>query len=214
MLGLLAAEVAHEIRNPLTSMKMLFHSLDLRFPEADPRRHDAGVIAEKMDQLNHIVDRLLGYARSTEPTMSPVAVDELLADVLLLARTKLGHQGVTVEKQLAAGLPLVNADRGQVEQACLNLILNAAEAMPGGGKLTIATSLRDDAWVVLSFTDTGVGISPKRQADLFQPFLTTKPEGTGLGLAIVQKIMEAHRGRIEVESVPGQGTTFRLVLPV
>jgi signal transduction histidine kinase len=146
--------------------------------------------------------------------MSPVAVDELLADVLLLARTKLGHQAVAVQQRLAPRLPMVNVDRGQIEQACLNLILNAAEAMPGGGTLTIATGLRDGASVVLSFADTGVGISPKRQAGLFQPFLTTKLEGTGLGLAIVQKIMEAHRGKIEVESAPGQGTTFRLVLPV
>lgn len=213
-LGLLAAEVAHEIRNPLTVMKMLFHSLDLKFPASDPRARDAEVVAEKMEHLNTIVDRLLGYARSTEPQFGPVALDQLVNDVLLLTRHKLRQQRVEVSVELAADLPVIRADRGQLEQACLNLILNAAEAMPEGGTLSI-TGVRGTDGVELSFRDTGVGMTVEQRQRLFEPFLTTKTHGTGLGLAIVHKIVvEAHRGQIDVVSTPQRGTTIRLTLPL
>lgn len=213
-LGLLAAEVAHEIRNPLTVMKMLFHSLELKFPTSDPRARDAEVMAEKMEHLNRIVDRLLGYARSTEPSLQPVDLNALLGDVLLLSRRKLQQQRIEVVTELAVRLPAVRADRGQLEQACLNLILNAAEAMPEGGTLTIAT-LPAAGEVQLLFRDTGVGMTAEQQARLFEPFLTTKEQGTGLGLAIVHKIIvESHRGQIKVESAPRHGTTFGIRLPL
>jgi signal transduction histidine kinase len=215
-LGLLAAEVAHEIRNPLTVMKMLLHSLDLKFPRDDPRARDAEIVSEKMDHLNKIVDQLLGYARSTEPTFDLVEVNELLDDVLLLTRQKLRQQQIELVRKFATGLPKVRADRGQIEQACLNLILNAADAMSTGGKLTVSSAIHHEpsTAVVLSFTDTGMGMAPEKQKQIFEPFLTTKSHGTGLGLAIVQKIVEAHRGRIEVKSAPKKGTTFRILLPV
>jgi signal transduction histidine kinase len=213
-LGLLAAEVAHEIRNPLTVMKMTFHSLDLKFPPEDPRGRDAEIISEKMDHLNKIVDHLLGYARFTEPTFDLVDVNDLLDDVLLLTRQKLRQQQIELVKKFGDGLPKVRADRGQIEQVCLNLILNAADAMADGGTLTVATAPHSSAFVQLTFTDTGTGMAPEKQKQLFVPFLTTKTQGTGLGLAIVQKIVEAHRGKIEVKSAPKRGTTFRILLPV
>jgi signal transduction histidine kinase len=214
-LGLLAAEVAHEIRNPLTVMKMLFHSLDLQFPPEDPRARDAEIMGEKMDHLNKIVDQLLGYARSTEPTFELVDVNDLLDDVLLLTRQKLGQQKIELVRKFGEGLPKVRADRGQIEQACLNLILNAADAMVRGGTLTVSTTRQYEpsSAVVLSFADTGMGMAPEKQKQLFEPFLTTKAHGTGLGLAIVQKIIEAHSGKIEVKSAPKKGTTFRILLP-
>jgi len=213
-LGLLAAEVAHEIRNPLTVMKMLFHSLDLQFPTEDPRQKDAAVMAEKMDHLNAIVDQLLGYARSNEPNLTTVDLNHLLADILLLCRSKLKHTGVRLVTQLSPDLPALRADRGQIEQVCLNLILNAVEAMPAGGTLTIATSHHPTAGILLKFQDTGVGMTAAQRDKLFQPFLTTKTQGTGIGLAIVQRIIESHRGQIEVASKPAQGTTFQITLPL
>jgi signal transduction histidine kinase len=224
-LGLLAAEVAHEIRNPLTVMKMLFHSLDLQFNADDPRARDSEVMAEKMEHLNKIVDQLLGYARSTEPTFESVDINELLEDVLFLTRHKLTQQRIELRTDFAAELPNVRIDRGQIEQACLNLILNAAEAMTNGGTLTISTGLPaatssrrspgERESVLLTFTDNGVGMTAEQRQRLFEPFLTSKARGTGLGLAIVHKIVvDAHGGRIEVESARGQGTTFRLLVPV
>jgi len=213
-LGLLAAEVAHEIRNPLTVMKMLFHSLDLKFTGNDPRARDAEVVAEKMDHLNKIVDQLLGYARSNEPRLEPVALNRVVEDLLLLTRRKLQQQHIELRTELAADLPELRADRGQLEQACLNLILNAADAMPEGGALTIATN-RHAAGILLTFTDTGMGMTAEQQARLFEPFLTTKVRGTGLGLAIVHRIIvDAHRGHIHVISAPGKGTSMRIELPL
>ena len=212
-LGLLAAEIAHEIRNPLTVMKMLFHSLNLKFPSDDPRGRDAEIVAEKMNHLNKIVDRLLSYAHSTEPAFELVDVNQLLDDVLLLTRQKLSQQKIQLVRKFGEGLPKVRADRGQIEQACLNLILNAADAMLKGGTLTVATAFRS-SFILLTFTDTGMGMPVEKQKQIFEPFLTTKAHGTGLGLAIVQKIVKAHRGKIEVESAPRKGATFRILLPV
>jgi len=214
-LGLLAAEVAHEIRNPLTVMKMLFHSLDLRFDAADPRAKDAEVMAEKMDQLNRIVDRLLSFGRSTEVTLQTVNLNKLAEDALLLTRHKLARQKITLQTDFAEKLPTVRADRAQVEQACLNLILNAVDAMPEGGTLRVTTAPHGPAMVALVFEDTGVGMSAEQQRRLFEPFLTTKSGGTGLGLAIVHRIVtEVHRGKLEVESEPGRGARMRILLPV
>jgi signal transduction histidine kinase len=213
-LGLLAAEVAHEIRNPLTVMKMLFHSLDLRFDSADPRSRDTEIVAEKMDHLNRIVDRLLGFASSAEPTLDLVRLTSILDDLILLTRHKLNTQKIQLQISLTPDLPSIRADRAQIEQACLNLILNAVEAMPDGGTLTIATAM-EPTGIRLSFTDTGVGMTEEQKLRLFEPFLTTKTRGTGLGLAIVHRIVtEVHRGRIEVKTAPRRGTTFHLYLPL
>jgi signal transduction histidine kinase len=212
--GLLAAEVAHEIRNPLTAMKMLYQSLDLKFPATDPRAGDAEIIAEKMEHLNRIVDQLLGFARANEPKLEPLNVNNLLEDVLLLTRHRLAQQNLTLKRRFAKDLPAVRADKAQLEQVFLNLILNATEAMPAGGTLTITTDLDTSSFIALTFKDTGMGIPQEKQRQLFDTFLTTKTKGTGLGLAIVKKILESHRGRIEVKSAPNQGTTFRILLPV
>jgi len=145
-----------------------------------------------------------------------VDVNDLLVDVALLTRQKLSHQKIEVVRKFGEGLPQIRADRGQIEQACLNLILNAVDAMPKGGTLTISSTLEEKPFraLALSFTDTGMGMPAEQQERLFEPFLTTKAHGTGLGLAIVQKIVEAHRGKIEVTSAPKKGTTFRILLPV
>ncbi len=214
-LGLLAAEIAHEIRNPLTVMKMLYQSLNLQFPPGDPRQRDAEIVAEKMDHLNQIMNRLLTFARSNEPTFALVDLNAVLEDVLLLTRPALSRQNIRLVTRFAPDLPPVRADRTQIEQACLNLILNAVQAMPDGGTLTVSSAINDERSAVsLSFGDTGAGMTVEQQARLFEPFLTTKVAGTGLGLAIVRKTMDAHRGRIEVDSQPGQGSTFRFTLPV
>ena len=211
-LGLLAAEIAHEIRNPLTIVKMLFHSLDLQFASGDPRNKDARILAEKMDQMNHILDQVLTFARRSEPELKPTDINALFEDVLLLVRHKLAQQSILLQWRPAPGLPRTPLDRTQIEQAALNLILNASQAMPRGGTLTITTESHAGG-VCVSITDTGVGMTPEVRQRLFEGFLTTKRTGTGLGLAVVRKIIDAHHGRIEVESAPGKGTTFKVFLP-
>jgi signal transduction histidine kinase len=221
-IGLLAAEVAHEIRNPLTVMKMLFHSLDLSFPTGDPRQRDATVIAEKMDHLNRIVEQVLDLSRRTEPNLVPVNVNQLVDDLGLLTRHKLTNQNVHLVRKLQPDLPWITADPTQLEQAFLNLTLNAVEAMPNGGKLSIQTRAvrlprrsAEATHVVIDFKDTGQGMTDEQRQRLFRSLLsTTKTKGTGLGLAIVSRVVEAHRGKVKVRSRSGQGTTISLVLPV
>jgi len=222
-LGLLAAEVAHEIRNPLTVLKMLYHSLDLRYPADDPRARDAELMGEKMDHLNKIVERILDFARSTEPQLTRVNLNGLINDLGLLTRHKLKNQNVELVRQLDPDLPLILADATQLEQAFLNLTLNAAEAMPAGGQLTIVTkplrTLRHrgpPAYVVVEFRDTGQGMSEesRRRAEEGLLLSTTKKGGTGLGLAIVRRVVETHRGRLKLKSGAGRGTVVGLTLPV
>ena len=213
-LGLLAAEVAHEIRNPLTVMKMLYHSLDLNFEHDDPRAEDARVLGDKMNQLDNIVERIVNFARNAEPQMAQVNVHELIEDLALLTRHKLQHLRITLTQNLAQDLPKVTADATQLSQAFLNLILNATEAMPDGGTLTIG-SLMNNGKVAIAFSDTGPGMTEEQQERAFTGMLsTTKEKGAGLGLTIVAKVAEAHGGRVEVDACEGKGTTITLRLPV
>jgi signal transduction histidine kinase len=221
-LGLLAAEVAHEIRNPLTVMKLLYHSLDLKFPASDPRAKDARIIDAKIEHLNKIVEQILAFARTTEPKLVPVNLNELVDELGLLVRHKLANQNIRLVRQLQPDLPVVLGDATQLEQVFLNLILNAAEAMPDGGTLTIKSravhlprSNPSATHVAMEFKDTGRGMSQEVQRRAFTTVLgTTKAKGTGLGLAIVGRIIETHHGQIRILSRPGRGTTMRITLPV
>jgi signal transduction histidine kinase len=220
-LGLLAAEVAHEIRNPLTVMKLLYHSLDLKFPASDPRAKDARIIEAKIEHLNKIVEQILDFARTTEPKLAPVNLNELIDELGLLVRHKLANQNVRLARDLQSNLPLVMGDAPQLEQAFLNLILNAAEAMPDGGTLTIKSheihlprSSAQPTHVVMEFKDTGKGMSAELQKRAFTAVLsTTKAKGNGLGLAIVGRIIETHRGEISIKSKIGRGTVISVMLP-
>jgi signal transduction histidine kinase len=221
-LGLLAAEVAHEIRNPLTVMKMLFHSLDLQFPSGDPRGKDAEIVREKMDHLNKIVEQILDFARTTEPELRSVNVNQLISDLALLVRHKLTNQNIRFQQRLESELPEISADAAQLEQAFLNLTLNAVEAMADGGTLTITTKAvrltrghTNPTHLLVEFKDTGAGMTVEVQDRVLSSLLsTTKQKGTGLGLAIVRRVVEAHRGKLKMRSKPGEGTTITLTLPL
>ena len=218
-LGLLAAEVAHEIRNPLTVMKLLYHSLDLKFEAKDPRNKDAQIIEAKIEHLNKIVEQILDFARTTEPKFAPVNMNDLVDELSLLVRHKLANQDIKLVHDLSADLPLVSGDAPQLEQAFLNLILNAAEAMGEGGTLTIRSRVMRGAdkatRVAVEFKDTGGGMSAEQQKQAFKTVLaTTKAKGTGLGLAIVGRIIETHHGEIQIRSRAGRGTTISVSLPV
>jgi signal transduction histidine kinase len=216
-LGLLAAEIAHEIRNPLTVMQMLFHALVETMKLDAVSQKDAELISEKMRQMNRILDQVLSFARSSEPIKELVHAQQLIDDVFLLTRHKLQQQNIDVRSTVAENLPPFRADRAQVEQVLLNLILNASEAMPGGGTLRLSAALEEvegASHLALAIRDNGQGMSQDQIANLFAPFLTYKESGTGIGLAIVKKILENHQSKIEVESKLGQGTRFKLLFPI
>lgn len=218
-LGLLAAEVAHEIRNPLTVMKLLYHSLNLKFAADDPRAKDTKIIESKIEHLNKIVEQILDFARTTEPNLAPVNLNDLVDELGLLVRHKLANQNVRLIRDLHPDLPMVLGDAPQLEQAFLNLILNAAEAMPNGGALTIKSHAvqvdENPGHIILEFKDTGEGMSAEQQKRAFKAVLaTTKVKGSGLGLAIVGRIIETHQGQIRILSRAGRGTTIRIKLPI
>ncbi|MBC8245481.1 MAG: GAF domain-containing protein [Verrucomicrobia bacterium] len=220
-LGLLAGEVAHEIRNPLTVLKMLYHSLGLEFPADDPRAEDVRIMGEKMDHLNTIVEQVLTFARNAEPQLQPTDVNKLINDLCVLVRRKTAQQKVELESRLANGLPRVRADGPQLSQVFLNLTLNALEAMPEGGRLAIETraihlpkSAPEPTHVRIEFSDTGCGMDTETRERAFTSLLnTSKPGGSGLGLAIVGRIVESHGGRIKIKPTDN-GTTFSILLSV
>ncbi|HEY0257401.1 MAG TPA: GAF domain-containing protein [Candidatus Methylacidiphilales bacterium] len=216
-LGLLAAEIAHEIRNPLTVMQMLFHALVETLQMDATSQRDAELISEKMRQMNCILDQVLSFARSSEPIKELVRAEQLIDDVFLLTRHKLHDQGIEIRNSVTGDLPQFRADRAQVEQVLLNLILNAADAMPEGGILRLGAAQEDyegAPHIALSVRDNGQGMTPEQIENLFAPFLTYKESGTGIGLAIVKKIMENHQSKMQVDSKIGQGTRFKLFFPL
>jgi signal transduction histidine kinase len=221
-LGLLAAEVAHEIRNPLTVMKLLYHSLDLKFPPNDPRAKDAQIINAKIEHMNKIVEQVLDFARTTEPKLAPVNLNELVDELSLLVRHKLANQKIILIRQLQSDLTQVMGDGPQLEQAFLNLILNAAEAMPDGGTLTISSreiykpkSNPHPTHIIIEFRDSGKGMTEESQNQAFTAVLsTTKAKGTGLGLAIVGRIIDTHQGTLGIKSKIGRGTCISITLPI
>jgi signal transduction histidine kinase len=193
----------------------------LKFPAGDPRGRDAAIMGEKMDHLNRIVEQILDFARSTEPTLSLVSVNELLDDLSLLTRHKLKNQNIQLVRRLASDLPPVMADAMQLEQAFLNLVLNAVQSMPQGGRLTLTTRAvaarggDKPAHVAIDFKDTGEGMSEEQRRRAFTSLLsTTKAKGTGLGLAIVSRVIETHRGTVKINTRLGHGTTISVILPV
>lgn len=218
LLGTLAAEIAHEIRNPVTIINMLIHSIQESESQDQQTREDLRIVMEKLDRINQIVEQTLSFARSTEVRMAPGSVNRLIGELLLFLGYKLSKARVEVETVLDPKLPDVAMDAGQIQQVLMNLMMNAVQAMPEGGRLLIRTRVSRDRTIgpciKCSVEDTGVGIPPEIQARLFSPFYTTRAEGTGLGLFICNKLVRRHNGQISVKSEPRRGSVFTIALPL
>ena len=215
--GQLAANIAHELRNPLSSIKGAAQLLRKEMPEALMAEHGEflDMIVQEVNGLDRIATEFLEFSRVTPPEMRPVSVTALLGRLLQFMSAYLADQEVHVVQNLDAGLPELSLDRAQMEQVIKNIVINAVQAMPHGGTLTVTTRchLAQDI-VDIDFTDTGVGISAAKIDKICTPFFTTKTKGTGLGLAIVRKIVETHGGRLVIQSTPGEGSTFTVQLPI
>jgi signal transduction histidine kinase len=212
-LGMLAAEVAHEVRNPLAVIRMLWHTAVRGLEPSEAQKKDLGLIEAKLAQMNGILDRILNLARSADPEIGAVDAADLMEEVSLLTRTKFSAARVQVTKRIPSrGEAVIRGDRSQLEQAVLNLVLNAVEAMPQGGELRLGVQRREES-ILLTVQDSGRGM-PKEVAErLYEPFLSRRPGGTGLGMALVRRTVEAHGGSMRVESQPGKGTKVEIRLP-
>jgi two-component system NtrC family sensor kinase len=214
-IGRLAAGVAHEINNPLTAVMTFSHLMLEDAAKDDPKREDLELIIHETTRCRDIVRKLLDFSRERMPEKRLVNIDALIEHTLSILTSQALFHNVQVEKKLSGKLPDTTVDPAQIQQVFTNIIVNAAEAMPEGGTLSIETSLvRDGKYIEMKFTDTGTGIDEKDIGKLFDPFYTTKEKGTGLGLSVTYGIMKSHDGSIGVESKIGKGTTFRLLLPV
>ncbi len=220
-LGRLVASITHEINNPLQAVQTYVTLAQEDLSEAGGRdrvERYLGIVESEIERVSTIVHRMRDFYRPARARVQPTDLHPVLESVLALADRRLQHCGVTVEREWADELPEVRANADHLKQVFLNLVLNAADAMPSGGTLQLRTSFvetgeREPA-VRIDFVDEGVGLSPERQARLFEPFFTTKEKGSGLGLYISYGIVEAHDGDILVESKEGEGSTFSVVLPV
>jgi len=212
-LGRLAASLAHEINNPLQALRSGLRLLVGRPLDEEKRQRYLEVASREVERLIGIVERMLNFYRpTTEREFTDV--NAVIEEILVLAGKQLQHSRVTVRHQLTPGLPLIETVAGQINQVFLNIILNALDAMPDGGELTVTTGWNGDRQAVrISFTDTGEGIPAEDIPRIFEPFFTRKLKGTGLGLTISYGIVERHGGRIEVESRVGEGSTFTVILP-
>lgn len=213
LLGEMSAMMAHEIRNPLGSIKGAAEILSDNFEEGEEGYRYAEILTREVDRLNDVIDNFIraGSARKESPV--PVDVTELLADLLFFFERVATRKGIGIDVRHGAGLPRIRANPNQLRQAVMNVILNAFHAMGSGGLLTISTA-GSEGGIELTFRDTGIGIPEETMARLFDPFFTTRESGTGLGLTITKRIVEAHGGKIEIESEVGEGTCVRLVFPV
>jgi signal transduction histidine kinase len=218
-LGTLAAGIAHEIRNPLTSLKARLYTLEKHLQSVPAARKDTDVISAEIIRLERIVQDVLSFARPADPKLETIAADTLLREVQGLMSPNLESHGVQLVVESNPEL-FIRADSGHLKQVLINLARNAVEAIDGEGMVTLRARAarapldgRQTDAVILEVTDDGRGIPPEIEKRLFDPFFTTKETGTGLGLPIAARIVEKHGGMLQYQTRPGHGTTFGVVLP-
>jgi two-component system sensor histidine kinase HydH len=210
--GSLAAGVAHEIRNPLSSIKGFATYFRERYQSVPEDRKIADIMIQEVDRLNRVVGQLLDFSRPLSLSRKPVHIRNLISDSLALVRQKAEEKNIAMSMDVVPENITARIDPDQIRQVLLNLYLNALEAMDSGSRLWVSAK-KDSNMLQIRIQDTGCGILPEHLSRIFDPYFTTRSSGAGLGLAIVHNIVEAHEGRIEVESRPGEGTAITLHLP-
>jgi len=212
--GRLAASLAHEINNPLQAVHNSLQ-LMLSFPlDPEEQREYLQIAADEVKRLMGLVARVLDFARRPRRGLKSVQLNDLIERALALCSKYLQHHRIQVRRDLTPDLPRVQANPDELSQVFLNLILNAADAMPDGGTLHITSYPTEDGRVAVSFTDTGHGVPEENLERIFEPFFTTKEEGAGLGLSVSRDIVRRHGGEMRVQSVEGEGATFTVLLPI
>ena len=218
LVGKLAAGMAHSIRNPFTSVQMRLFSLKRSLDLTEVQREDIEVISEEIKHIDTIVQNFLEFSRAPKLKFQAISPSTVVDMTIQLLQHRLKSYDVEVSVLRDEELPVIQADPEQLKEVLVNLIINACEAMAGGGAITIVERIADDSDMgpvaEIRLTDTGPGISEDASSKIFDPFFTTKEDGTGLGLSIVKRIIEEHQGRIDFVTGKNQKTTFAILLPV
>src|SRR6266404_49567 len=215
-MGELSASIAHELNNPLATVGLRVESLLMQMADDHQERRSLEIITQEVDRMAGLVENLLQFSRRSHRQVSTIDVREEIVNSVEFVHYYLRTRKIEVVREFADPLPTIQADRQQLRQLFLNLLTNASDAMPQGGKLFVrvfATWLEGTEAVAIEFADTGEGIAPEHLEKIWEPFFTTKPEGkgTGLGMAICRRIVEEHGGTIQIESERGRGTTVRML---
>jgi signal transduction histidine kinase len=218
MLGELAASISHELKQPISAAVMDAQAslrwLNRDQPDLDQARRATAAIVKDGRLAVDIIDRLRSLYKKTPPQRESLDVHEIIDEMVLLLRSEANEHAVSIRTDLAADLPKITADRVQLQQVLMNLMLNGIEAMKEtGGVLTVKTGRCDGGQVLISVSDTGVGLPAGTADEIFNAFFTTKPQGSGMGLAISRSIVESHGGRLWATSHDGLGATFHFTLP-
>jgi two-component system, NtrC family, sensor kinase len=213
-IGKMAAHVTHEVRNPLSSIALNLELLEEELPKDSEARALHSAIAREVERLKELTEQYLSLTRPHRPDLRPENLGEVVSDAVHFVERDLKRAGAVVELDIEADLPIVLMDEAQVRQVLHNLLRNARQAMPDGGKIAVRVARAEPGEVSVSIADEGSGIEPEVRARLFEPFLTTKTHGTGLGLAISRHIVEAHQGSIRCEENVPRGTRFVISVPV
>ncbi|HLK11962.1 MAG TPA: ATP-binding protein [Candidatus Binatia bacterium] len=216
-LGTLAAGVAHEIRNPLVSVRTFIQLLPERADDEEFRTGFRELALSEIERICALINDLLAFSRPLPADPEPADLNALARETVRLLDAEARKQGIALRLRAGEGLPAVVVDDRQVRQVLTNVVLNAIEACPPQGRVDVATACEREAgarWCVVTIADSGAGIPPERAARIFEPFFTTKDEGSGLGLFVASRIMSAHGGRIDVEGGAEGGAVFRLRFPV
>lgn len=212
-LGELSTGIAHEIRNPLGIIKAIEQTMKSELKNNLEAVKELGIIDEEIERANKVVKSLMEFGKPSRDEKSLCSINSIIEDVLTITNKYLLQRGVSMELQ-ESDVPEILVDKEQLKQAFINIIFNAVQAMPNGGKLLISTQNLQNKFVKVIFNDTGIGIEENNLEKIFNPFYTTKDEGTGLGLPIVHRITEEHRGRINISSIVGEGTSLEILLPL
>jgi len=217
-MGELTASLAHEIKQPIgaavTNADACVRLLDRDQPNLPEAREAALEMVKDARRAAEIIDRLRSLYQKGSSQLETMEINEVISEMVVMLQNEANRHSVTIRTALAEGLPVVMADRVQLQQVLLNLMLNGIEAIrDASGELSIKSKVGDDSQLLISVTDTGVGLPPESAEQIFNPFFTTKSQGTGLGLAITRSIIESHGGRIWATSNSGPGATFYFTLP-
>jgi signal transduction histidine kinase len=212
-LGEMAAVLAHEIRNPLGSIRGTAEILRDDYPPGDPKHEFIEIQIKETERLNHVVEDFLRMARQQPVELRDCSIREELETIVTLVAKDARNRGISLRLEPSGEESVVMGDGEKLRQAFLNIVINALQATPSGGRVSIVLK-RVDTGFAINFRDNGSGIAAGNLQRIFEPFYTTKADGTGLGLAVTRKIIEGHGGKLDIESEPGQGTTVSVSLPM
>jgi signal transduction histidine kinase len=212
-LGRVSSGIAHEVKNPLNAMRIHLELLRMETTDSAQAQEHARILDQQIRRLDEVVQGFLSFARPDAMAKAPLSLHDLFEVILPVIQAEAGKTGVRVEVDCPADLPPIAGDAVQLQQAFLNLAINACQAMPHGGRLRLIGRRGTGRSLEVLIEDTGTGIAPDHLEKIFNLYFTTKPEGSGVGLALVYRTIHLHDGDIDVQSVPGQGTTFQVTLP-